>query len=85
MTDPKSTLTFGAKVTSVAERFNKVCISGFGDNAKFEDRSFGWFIGLERSHELLFAGMSRPNVNVGDEAIIRINFYAPTSLQDHPR
>jgi hypothetical protein len=79
MEPPKSTLNFGARVASVEEKFVKIWLSGFGDNAQFKDESRGWFVGLEGSHELLFAGMTKPNIEVGDKANIRITFHALSS------
>lgn len=87
MTDqPTHTLRFTAKVVSIEEKKNKRWLFGVGEQAKFHEDSQGWYIGLERSHELLFAGFTRPPINPGDEAVVRINFYAQApSLPTPPR
>jgi hypothetical protein len=70
------TLGFRAHVVAVEEKFQRYYEGGLGQEARFSEVSLGWFIGLERSHEWLYAGHTKPPVSIGDEAVIRINFYA---------
>jgi len=69
------TISFRAKVIAVEHKTRRNYISGVGKDARFEEISAGWWIGLEKSHEWLFAGNYKPNVFVGYDAIVRIDFY----------
>ncbi len=71
----KAAIAFKAKVRNVEEKLVKNWLGGAGENAVFQDRSWGWFVSLEGSHESFHAGYTKPDIEVGDTAIIRISFY----------
>lgn len=70
----QETLCFSAKVQSVKENLSKKWIGGFGETARFDEVSKGWFVCLEGSHEAIYAGPSKPNIQVGDLANVSISF-----------
>lgn len=69
---PRIRWVINATVTNVEEHFVPVYLGGVGDNAKFEDRSRGWFVYLQGSHEALHVGMEKPNLEKGDKVRITL-------------
>ena len=58
--------TFYARVLKVEEHFTKLYRSGLGDKAVFEDASQGWYMHLNGSHEMLYIGDIKPEIEPGD-------------------
>lgn len=63
-----------ASVKSVQELFYDRYVSGVGKDAQFQKVSRGWFVGLHGSYELLYIGDEKPDIKVGDAAIITVTF-----------
>ena len=70
MTQTRFTLTVPIK--DVIHRHSRHCVSGFGDSAVWEERSLGWFVHFDGSHELLYFGDERPEFEKGD--LVKITF-----------
>lgn len=68
-------IAFKATVIRVDRKSKKHWTGGIGADATFMDIDQGWFITLDGSHESLFAGAERPNVKIGDMAVVRVSFY----------
>jgi hypothetical protein len=47
-------------VVKVEERFTRDYVDGIGDNARFTERSLGWYVYLQGSYEALHVGASKP-------------------------
>jgi len=60
------------RVLSVREEFRKTYVSGFGESAKFNERSLGWYAHLEGSYESLHLGSERPEIHAGDRVKITV-------------
>lgn len=67
--------TFQSRVISISERFKQKWVGGAGKDARFEERSLGWFVGLERSHEVLFIGTEKPDIEVDQTVTVRITIH----------
>lgn len=61
-----------SKVVNIEEHFVPLYISGFGEDAKFDERSEGWFAYLQGSHEALHLGMDKPTLAKGDKVRITV-------------
>jgi hypothetical protein len=66
MESPPFKISFGARVRRCEERKIRQWISGFGNQAVFNDVSQGWYMSLDGSHEAIFVGMTKPDIQVGD-------------------
>ena len=66
-------------VKEVNEHFEKVHVSGSGADTVFRNQSLGWYIGFEGSHESLYFGKTRPELNTGDR--VRITFESITDAK----
>lgn len=59
-------------VSSVEERFRNVYVDGFGDNAKYNKVSLGWYVHFMGSYEALYLGLEEPKLQKGDTVRITI-------------
>lgn len=59
-------------ITAIEEHKQQDYVSGVGDSATFKERSLGWFLFLQGSHEAIHVGMEKPDLRVGDKMKITI-------------
>ncbi len=71
-------------VASVKEHTKSVYMSGFGKDAVFIEESLGWFLHLNGSHEALYLGKVKPNLNRGDIVSIIIQKEPNTTCPPSP-
>lgn len=72
---PEGSITryiINTKIRAVEEEFAPHFISGFGADAKFENRSLGWFIFMDGSYEALHVGKEKPELQKGDRIKITL-------------
>lgn len=60
------------KVIEVREQFDREYISGHGYDAKFGQKSRGWFVYFQGSYEALHVGAEKPDLKEGDDILITI-------------
>lgn len=63
------------EVKDVIDRKLRRCVGGFGDNAKWEYESLGWYVHFDGSNELMFFGPAKgeaPPFAKGDK--VKISF-----------
>jgi hypothetical protein len=61
-----------SKVLKVVELTIKTYVSGVGPEARFKEKSLGWYLYLEGSYEAIHMGSSKPEFEAGDR--VKITF-----------
>lgn len=79
MEPTKAEIAFSSTVVAIKEHKKEVWLGGVGPEARFQEVSQGWFVGLEGSHEYIKVSNTEPNIAIGDQANVRITFHAKPS------
>lgn len=67
-----TTYVINTTVVNLEHRFKRFHVAGFGPDSVFKTEPVGWFVHLEGSHESLYLGTDRPELDSGDPVEIRI-------------